>query len=272
MHAPACNVANRECISICTHFYFSMHAYLHRKQHLLIGTNFTMWRKIVHYSGCMLYLLRSDSCVMSASWCKVCTSRVLWALTSVEGQCDGKYEQSAVWSEIQFWSDKTRPLVAEAGHPGPLGIQSAEQIIHNKLVDKRWRGLYLMFYNLHFKFEMSTCYFLYSVFCTSNLSGIYCHILHLTWVHVIFCIWSSRRPQPAVTGVISNKKLQILTKGEKATHSQLPPRESWVNMTWWMQWMSDLNREIFQPSQSKNLRKKKNCGWIWQDECNECIT
>ena len=166
MHAPACNVANRECISICTHFYFSMHAYVHRKQHLLVGTNFTMWRKIVHYSGCMLYLLRSDTCVMSASSCNVCTSRVLWALTS--DQCggpvsDGQYEQSAVWSEIQFWSDKTRPLVAEADHPGPPGIQSAEQIIHNKWVDKRWHELYLMFYNPHFKFEMGTCYFLYSV-------------------------------------------------------------------------------------------------------------
>ena len=45
----------------------------------------------------------------------------------------------------------------------------------------------------------------------------------------------------AVTGVISNKKLQILPKGGKGgkgTHSQqsqLPPRGVWK--TWWMQWM-----------------------------------
>ena len=41
----------------------------------------------------MYYLLQPDTCVMSGSWCKVCTSRVLWVLTSVEGQSDGKYEQ-----------------------------------------------------------------------------------------------------------------------------------------------------------------------------------
>ena len=47
-----------------------------------------------------------------------------------------------------------------------------------------------------------------------------CHILYLI----------RRAPQPAVTGVISNKKLQILPKGEKATHSHLPTQESGQNM------------------------------------------
>ena len=126
---------------------------------------------------------------------------------------------------------------------------------------------------LQSSFQIWDGHMLFSVFCTSNLIGIYCHISHLTWVHVIFCIWSSRRPQPAVTGVISNKKLQILTKGEKATHSQLPPRESWVNMTWWMQWMSDLNREIFQFSKNLNLEKlsgynNMNAINAWIEPCN----
>ena len=72
--------------------------------------------------------------------------------------------------------------------------------------------------------------FLFSVFVYSCISfkfqiwhpllGYMCHILYLI----------RRAPQPAVTGVISNKKLQILPKGEKATHSHLPTQESGQNM------------------------------------------
>ena len=177
----------------------------------------------------------------------------------------------AVWSEIQFWSDKTRPLVAEAGHSRPprnpiCRTNNSQQMGRQKMT---WAISNVR----QSSFQIWDGHMLFSVFCTSNLIGIYCHISHLTWVHVIFCIWSSRRPQPAVTGVISNKKLQILTKGEKATHSQLPPRESWVNMTWWMQWMSDLNREIFQFSKNLNLEKlsgynNMNAINAWIEPCN----
>ena len=46
--------------------------------------------------------------------------------------------------------------------------------------------------------------------------------------HILYLILGA--PQPAVTGVISNKKLQILPKGEKATRSHLPTQESGQNM------------------------------------------
>ena len=149
---------------------------------------------------------------------------------------------SILQSEIQFWSDRTHPR-AEADHSGPResNLKDRRNKWFTQSGDKSPSNGVDCFFKDHaiiFRLKLTTWY------KGRGLTNVPQFWFQIWLGSLSYSVFDPVGASAAVTGVISNKKLQILPKGGKGgkgTHSQqsqLPPRGVWK--TWWMQWM-DLN-------------------------------
>ena len=139
---------------------------------------------------------------------------------------------SILQSEIQFWSDRTHPR-AEADHSGPresnlkdrrnkLFTQSGDKSSHQLVTPSN--GFFFKDHAIIFRLKLTTWY------KGRGLTNVPQFWFQIWLGSLSYSVFDPVGASAAVTGVISNKKLQILPKGGKGgkgTHSQqsqLPPR------------------------------------------------